>query len=101
MIIKIKSKIVEKEAMLFDGTIESAKKLCRWANDLLLNDPNNQEDMWIEFDYNDKTNKVIAIWVNSLEGQEYISKGDYVIKGLKGEFYPCKPDIFEQTYEKI
>ena len=27
--------------------------------------------------------------------------GDYVIKGVNGEFYPCKPDIFEKTYEKI
>jgi len=27
--------------------------------------------------------------------------GDYIIKGVKGEFYPCKPDIFEQTYEPV
>ena len=30
-----------------------------------------------------------------------ISEGDYIIKGVKGEFYPCKPDIFEMTYDKI
>jgi hypothetical protein len=29
------------------------------------------------------------------------SIGDYIIKGVKGEFYPCKPDIFELTYEKV
>ena len=29
------------------------------------------------------------------------SIGEYIIKGIKGEFYPCKPDIFEQTYELI
>lgn len=29
------------------------------------------------------------------------SVGDYIIKGVKGEFYPCKPDIFEQTYERV
>jgi len=29
------------------------------------------------------------------------TEGDYVIKGVKGEFYPCKPDIFEMTYEKL
>jgi len=29
------------------------------------------------------------------------SKNDWIIKGVKGEFYPCKPDIFEQTYEKV
>lgn len=30
-----------------------------------------------------------------------VSPMDYIIKGVKGEFYPCKPDVFEQTYEKI
>jgi hypothetical protein len=30
-----------------------------------------------------------------------LSWGDYVIKGVKGEFYPCKPDIFELTYDKV
>lgn len=29
------------------------------------------------------------------------SEGDYIIKGIKGEFYPCKPDIFKETYERI
>jgi hypothetical protein len=29
------------------------------------------------------------------------SKGDYIIRGVKGEFYPCKPDIFEMTYELV
>lgn len=39
--------------------------------------------------------------IKTLEGVMTISKGDWVIKGVKGEFYPCKPDIFEMTYEKI
>lgn len=30
-----------------------------------------------------------------------VSDGDYVIKGVEGEYYPCKPDIFEKTYEKL
>ncbi|MCP4267423.1 MAG: hypothetical protein GY777_17975 [Candidatus Brocadiaceae bacterium] len=34
----------------------------------------------------------------TLEGEHKCSIGDYIIKGVKGEFYPCKPDIFEQTY---
>lgn len=29
------------------------------------------------------------------------SNGDYIIKGINGEFYPCKPDIFEKTYESV
>lgn len=36
----------------------------------------------------------------TLEGDMLISDGDYIIKGVQGEFYPCKPDIFEATYEK-
>jgi hypothetical protein len=40
-------------------------------------------------------------FINTLEGNMEISWNDYVIKGVKGEFYPCKPDIFELTYEQI
>ena len=37
--------------------------------------------------------------IDTLEGEMIANEGDYIIKGVKGEFYPCKPDIFEQTYE--
>ena len=39
--------------------------------------------------------------INTLEGPVTLKPGDYVIKGVKGEFYPCRPDIFEMTYEPI
>lgn len=39
--------------------------------------------------------------IKTLEGDMCVSVGDYIIKGVKGEFYPCKPDIFEQTYEAL
>lgn len=39
--------------------------------------------------------------IKTLEGKMRCSKGDYIIKGLKGEFYPCKPDIFEMKYDLI
>jgi hypothetical protein len=39
--------------------------------------------------------------IPTLEGQHIATEGDYIIKGVKGEFYPCKPDIFELTYDKI
>ena len=39
--------------------------------------------------------------IQTLEGEMVISKGDYIIKGIKGEYYPCKPDIFEETYERV
>lgn len=39
--------------------------------------------------------------IKTLEGIMKANIGDYIIKGIKGEIYPCKPDIFEQTYEKV
>lgn len=39
--------------------------------------------------------------IQTLEGDMVASIGDYIIKGVKGEFYPCKPDIFKQTYEPL
>ena len=41
------------------------------------------------------------IWMTTLEGDMMAKKGDYIIKGVKGEFYPCKPDIFAETYEEV
>lgn len=42
-----------------------------------------------------------SIVIPTLEGDHRALVGDYIIKGVQGEFYPCKPDIFEQTYEKV
>ena len=41
------------------------------------------------------------LYIETLEGDHKANKGDYIIKGVKGEFYPCKPDIFEMTYEEV
>ena len=41
------------------------------------------------------------IVIGTLEGNMRASKGDWIIKGVSGEFYPCKPDIFEKTYEPV
>ncbi len=42
------------------------------------------------------------IKIDTLEGETYlVSEGDWIIKGIKGEFYPCKSDIFEATYEPV
>jgi hypothetical protein len=40
-----------------------------------------------------------GFYIDTLEGRMKVSEGDYIIQGVKGEFYPCKPDIFELTYE--
>ena len=39
--------------------------------------------------------------IPTLEGDMKVSKGDYIIKGIKGEFYPCKPDVFKSTYNVV
>jgi len=42
-----------------------------------------------------------TLLIGTLEGEMRADIGDWVIKGVKGEFYPCKPDIFEATYEAV
>ena len=52
----------------------------------------------------EKENGVVKSWhliIPTLEGSMTANVGDYIIKGIKGEFYPCKPDIFEATYELV
>jgi len=48
-------------------------------------------------------NSPVRPWINikTLEGTMRADLGDWIIKGVKGEFYPCKPDIFEATYDKV
>lgn len=42
-----------------------------------------------------------CVVIHTLEGRMIAHPGDYIIRGIKGEFYPCKADIFEATYEKV
>lgn len=43
----------------------------------------------------------IGLLIDTLEWTMLAIQGDYIIKGVNGEFYPCKPDVFEKTYEKV
>ena len=49
----------------------------------------------------DSDTKPDGISIHTLEGKMVANIGDWIIKGVKGEFYPCKPDIFEATYERV
>ncbi len=40
-------------------------------------------------------------WIDTLEGGHIVCPGDYIVTGLKGEYYPCKPDIFEMKYRPV
>jgi hypothetical protein len=51
--------------------------------------------------YSDTPDLMQDLRIKTLEGTMRVDKGDYIIKGVKGEFYPCKPDIFLMTYDKI
>ena len=61
----------------------------------------------LEYEIFDSAHKVriappfVDMVIHTLEGDHLASVGDYIIKGVHGEFYPCKPDIFEMTYEAV
>lgn len=42
-----------------------------------------------------------TIWIDTLEGRMTADTGDWIIKGVEGEFYPCKPGIFDKTYQEV
>lgn len=71
------------EAIQYKGNTKDVKDFMNVQNELLVN---------VE---------TLAIQIPTLEGNMWASINDYIIKGVKGEFYPCKPDIFEQTYEPV
>lgn len=50
------------------------------------------DNLTLDFDY---------AWINTLEGKMKVSPGDWIITGVNGEKYPCKPDIFDKTYESV
>lgn len=43
----------------------------------------------------------VGVFIDTLEGTMHAALGDFIIKGVQGEFYPCKADIFEQTYDPV
>ena len=60
------------------------------------------EDYMEFFDIKRTLKKMLVdIAIDTLEGTMRVDYGDYIIEGVKGEFYPCKPDIFLKTYEEV
>jgi len=64
-------------------------------------DINIDEVGWFLKDVHSSYNGCDKITIHTLEGDMVASLGDWIIKGIKDEFYPCKPDIFESTYEEV
>jgi len=74
------------EAAIFSGTLENAEQIIQWSN----NEVSMPEDGIMD-----------RLVIKTLEGEMTASVGDYIIRGVNGEFYPCKPDIFSKTYEEV
>lgn len=74
---KFRKKAIVIEAIQFTGNIFVHPSICRA--------PGENEKAYIE----------------TLEGKLFVSDGDWIITGVNGEHYPCKPDIFEKTYDPI
>jgi len=66
-------------------------------------DDKNMNDIvrWIEENNGKAFHDGTDIYIDTLEGTMRAMCGDFIIKGINGEFYPCKPDIFEKTYEVV
>jgi len=81
-IMKYRKKPVVIEAIQWDGSSECMAQIHEFCEG--------------EFGFSDKEKK---LKIYTLEGTMEAQVGDWIIKGVKGELYPCKPDIFEVTYE--
>lgn len=84
---KYRKKPVVIEAIQFKDNAESIAEISNMVG--------NKFD--VRASYKNEDNPVLII--PTLEGEHIASVGDYIIKGVNGEFYPCKPDIFEKTYD--
>lgn len=83
---KATKKPVTIDAILFDGktdeNLKSCDEFCKGKGSVMFDASSNY-----------------CMHIKTLEGSVIASKGDYIIKGVQGEFYPCKPDIFKATYD--
>lgn len=95
---KYRKKPVVIEAVQFDGTASSASIICQWAN---ANDHADDGPTISYVVHGGYPNVARGMTIETLEGPMSVSAGDYVIRGVRGEFYPCKPDIFADTYELV
>lgn len=81
---KFRKKPVVIEAMQHKGGLEHYHAICDFVGGKQLKRGGGQQ-----------------VYIDTLEGEMQCSIGDWLIKGVAGEFYPCKPDIFEASYEEV
>lgn len=86
---RYRRKPIEIEAVHYDGTVEGANCILGWIGSTG-GDAKRAH----------ATKPELGIVIHTLEGDMTASVGDWIIRGVQGEFYPCKPDIFAATYEE-
>ena len=94
---KYRKKPVVIEAVKWDGNAHAMFDFLTNTKDQPIADKG--EHFHIEYD--NGGGELGSLIIHTLEGNHKANIGDYIIKGIKGEFYPCKPDIFEATYEPV
>ena len=86
---KFRKKPVEIEAIQWDGTLTGIENIKSVFTDIYTAALS-------------KKHEAVYCWeIGTLEGKHRVSVGDWIIKGVAGEFYPCKPDIFAATYDAV
>ena len=81
---------VQVEAVATDGSPESNRAIIDWTRGSKT--PASMDD---------HPTRGQCLTISTLEGAHWVDKGDYVIRGVAGEFYPCKPDIFAELYDQV
>lgn len=97
---KYRKKPVEIEARQWDGTASDATPIIDWVLTNGATARYHEEDSG-RTPANTPWHDPGFIVIDTLEGRMSAREGDWIIRGVQGEFYPIKPDIFEQTYEEV
>ncbi|EQA7786815.1 hypothetical protein ACX818_001409 [Acinetobacter baumannii] len=96
-LIKVRKKPIEVYAVQWTGTEESYLRILKMLGfDVVLNEHTRSH-----FDKMFEKALAEGLKISTLEGTMTASLNDYVIQGAKGEYYPCKPDIFEMSYDVV
>jgi hypothetical protein len=88
---KFRKKPVVIEAIQWDGTAHSTLMISQFVG----------QELELKKNEEDNINNRFFLMIPTLESPHEASNGDWIIKGVKGEFYPCRPDIFEATYDLV
>lgn len=94
---KYRKKPVEVEAFRYDGDLigsDGKPNVPDWAMKAY-------DTGVMYYDSVDEDSPPVELYISTLEGVQHAAIGDYIVRGVKGELYPVKPEIFRMTYERV